>query len=552
MKIFVCIESYLPGTLGGGPVRALINLIDHLHPEHQFFIFTRNHDYLESSAYAELEPNAWHPQARASVYYTDGINLAAQLLDQIQLVQPDWIYLNGALPELTRTYLKLRRKERALQAIPVLLAPHGNLSTAALAYHRVRKQAWLAYAKVRSLYRDVIWHAASERETEQIHAVFGAAAQIREVPMAPRFARSESVPRNGVTTRPGAKRTGTSGVAGKFPIIRKAPPLPVLSKVEGDEEGWAAPRIGVVPDSTNREQPTTNNEQPPTLRPPPSALPPHLNTFSPSHSSKAGSPLKSPPSALSSPSTSLRLVYFGRLSPEKNLPFAFELLKEFAQTHPERLVIYDLIGSGSAAYEAKLHNLSAKLPSTIQVNFIGQLSPEALQARLQPSSLSSQPSSLSSQPSSLSSQVSGLSSQVSSIIPQVSSIIPQVSGLSSQLPPSSSSPPPQVSSLIPQVSGLPYHALLMPSLTENFSYTVLESLQAGIPVLISDQTPWRGLEAQEIGWDFSLSDSGRWLQALEQLSHQALAERLEQSQRALGYAQEWGADYSQKAAMLFH
>ena len=326
MKIFVCIESYLPGTLGGGPVRALINLVDHLHPEHQFFIFTRNHDYLESSAYTELEPNAWHPQAQASVYYTDGKNLAAQLLEQVQLVQPDWIYLNGALPELTRTYLKLRQKERALQAIPVLLAPHGNLSAAALAYHRVRKQAWLTYAKVRSLYRDVIWHAASERESEQIHAVFGAAAQIREVPMAPRAPLasdivSDSVPRNGVTTRPGAKRTGTSGRS---------------ANVE------------------SKGQPTTNNEQPPTLsappsslRPPPSALPSHLNTFPPSHSSKAGS-LKSQVSPLSSPSTSLRLVYFGRLSPEKNLPFAFELLKEFAQAHPDRTVIYDLIGSGSA------------------------------------------------------------------------------------------------------------------------------------------------------------------------------------------------------------
>ena len=499
MKIFVCIESYLPGTLGGGPVRALINLVDHLHPEHQFFIFTRNHDYLESSAYTELEPNAWHPQAQASVYYTDGKNLAAQLLEQVQLVQPDWIYLNGALPELTRTYLKLRQKERALQAIPVLLAPHGNLSAAALAYHRVRKQAWLTYAKVRSLYRDVIWHAASERESEQIHAVFGAAAQIREVPMAPRAPLasdivSDSVPRNGVTTRPGAKRTGTSGRS---------------ANVE------------------SKGQPTTNNEQPPTLsappsslRPPPSALPPHLNTFPPSHSSKAGS-LKSQVSPLSSPSTSLRLVYFGRLSPEKNLPFAFELLKEFAQAHPDQAVVYDLIGSGSAAYEAKLHSLSAKLPSTIQVNFIGQLSPEALQARLQPSGLSSQPSSLSSQ------------------------VLRPTPGLSS-------SPPPQVSSLIPQVSGLSYHALLMPSLTENFSYTVLESLQAGIPVLISDQTPWRDLQSQRVGWDLPLEDLSTWAAALEQLSHQALAERLEQSQRALGYAQEWGANYSQKAAMLFH
>ena len=137
-------------------------------------------------------------------------------------------------------------------------------------------------------------------------------------------------------------------------------------------------------------------------------------------------------------------------------------------------MIYDLIGSGSAAYEAKLHSLSAKLPSTIQVNFIGQLSPEALQARLQPSGLSS-------------------------------SALRKHSASLSHLPPHLS----QVSSLIPQVSGLSYHALLMPSLTENFSYTVLESLQAGIPVLISDQTPWRDLQSQRSRLGFALGRSQR-------------------------------------------
>jgi glycosyltransferase involved in cell wall biosynthesis len=43
-----------------------------------------------------------------------------------------------------------------------------------------------------------------------------------------------------------------------------------------------------------------------------------------------------------------------------------------------------------------------------------------------------------------------------------------------------------------------------PTLGENYGHVILESLAAGCPVLISDQTPWRDLEKQHVGWDFPL------------------------------------------------
>ncbi|MCU4165550.1 glycosyltransferase family 4 protein [Carboxylicivirga caseinilyticus] len=49
-----------------------------------------------------------------------------------------------------------------------------------------------------------------------------------------------------------------------------------------------------------------------------------------------------------------------------------------------------------------------------------------------------------------------------------------------------------------------YHALYLPTRGENFGHVILESFMAGRPVLISDQTPWRGLEKQYCGWDISL------------------------------------------------
>jgi glycosyltransferase involved in cell wall biosynthesis len=49
-----------------------------------------------------------------------------------------------------------------------------------------------------------------------------------------------------------------------------------------------------------------------------------------------------------------------------------------------------------------------------------------------------------------------------------------------------------------------YHALFLPSRGENFCHAIVEALGAGLPVLISDRTPWKDLRGRNVGWTFSL------------------------------------------------
>jgi glycosyltransferase involved in cell wall biosynthesis len=51
-----------------------------------------------------------------------------------------------------------------------------------------------------------------------------------------------------------------------------------------------------------------------------------------------------------------------------------------------------------------------------------------------------------------------------------------------------------------------YDAFLLPTLGENYGHVIREALSAGLPVLISDRTPWRGLEASGAGADLPLDD----------------------------------------------
>ena len=88
-----------------------------------------------------------------------------------------------------------------------------------------------------------------------------------------------------------------------------------------------------------------------------------------------------------------------------------------------------------------------------------------------------------------------------------------------------------------EVSGVMsrYHLFLLPTLGENFGHVILEALVAGCPVLISDQTPWRGLSAGGAGWELPLSDSGAFRSVLQGCIDMSAVNHAELSARAAHY-----------------
>lgn len=67
------------------------------------------------------------------------------------------------------------------------------------------------------------------------------------------------------------------------------------------------------------------------------------------------------------------------------------------------------------------------------------------------------------------------------------------------------------------ISGLESnHVFVLPSKGENFGHAIFEAFSAGRPALISDKTPWRGLQDQQVGWDIPLDVPEAWLAALKE------------------------------------
>lgn len=60
-----------------------------------------------------------------------------------------------------------------------------------------------------------------------------------------------------------------------------------------------------------------------------------------------------------------------------------------------------------------------------------------------------------------------------------------------------------------------HHVFLFPTLGENFGHVISEALIGACPIIISDQTPWRGLENLNVGWDIALNDAERFKAVLQ-------------------------------------
>lgn len=87
-----------------------------------------------------------------------------------------------------------------------------------------------------------------------------------------------------------------------------------------------------------------------------------------------------------------------------------------------------------------------------------------------------------------------------------------------------------------------YDMFIFPTLGENFGHVILEALIAGCPILVSDQTPWRGLSEKEIGFDLPLDRPHDFVEVLEQFAAMDDPEFRVWSSKAREYGVKLSAD----------
>ena len=83
-----------------------------------------------------------------------------------------------------------------------------------------------------------------------------------------------------------------------------------------------------------------------------------------------------------------------------------------------------------------------------------------------------------------------------------------------------------------------YDLFFLPTLGENYGHAIVEALCAGLPVLISDTTPWRKLSEINIGWDIPLESGEEFVRVIEMLAELSANEYLDMRVGVLNWAKE--------------
>lgn len=328
-KVLIFIDWFSPGYKAGGPIRSCLNLISHLSGSIDFFVVTRDTDYMDDKPYKEIKSNEWvrSPKENANVYYISKDNLKIKTIRNIINAGPwDYIYLNHSFSfYFSIIPLFLSKK------IKVIIAPRGAYADGALSVKPLKKNIFIHLANFCRIYKNVIFQATTEVEKVQIQKLV-------------KHHRKVIVAQN----------------------------LP--SKENKNFKSKILKEVG-----------------------------------------------------------ELKLFYLARISPEKNLLFALNVLKNSMYSGEIRYDIYGAINDKK--YWGRCVNVINDLPPNIKVEYKGPVN----------------------------------STETNEVISN-------------------------------------YHFLYLPTLGENFGHSILESLNMNVPVIISDQTPWKELFGKNIGWDLKLNE----------------------------------------------
>ncbi len=86
------------------------------------------------------------------------------------------------------------------------------------------------------------------------------------------------------------------------------------------------------------------------------------------------------------------------------------------------------------------------------------------------------------------------------------------------------------------------HFFVLPTHGENFGHAIFEAFSAGLPVIISDQTPWKELSTQQTGWDLKLSEIETWTTTISKAAQMEGQEYKKWSRSAWAFARDFADD----------
>jgi len=166
-KILIFIDWFLPGYKAGGPIRSVANLTAHLSGNFEFYIITRDTDYLETTPYPTVKSNQWQEIApNINAYYFSAGQLSIKNIKKtIRQIEFDTVYINGIYSfyfSLLPVWLFRKSNKK------VVVASRGMLSKHSFSSKSLKKNIFIGAARLSGFYKNAYFHVTNPNEQNEI------------------------------------------------------------------------------------------------------------------------------------------------------------------------------------------------------------------------------------------------------------------------------------------------------------------------------------------------------------------------------------------------
>ncbi|MGI0153064.1 glycosyltransferase [Pseudidiomarina sp. WS423] len=177
IEILAVVDYFIPGFKAGGPIKTLVNLIEHLESRSfHFKVITRDRDLGDMTPYEEVSKDHWNYFKNYTIYYSSsGAISFLRFISVLFAVNSTIFYLNSFFSfkfSILPLFVGLLRRRS------VIIAPRGEFSLEALKFSRIKKACYLWLFKRLNLSKRVVFQASTPKEEHDIRVQFGERANI--------------------------------------------------------------------------------------------------------------------------------------------------------------------------------------------------------------------------------------------------------------------------------------------------------------------------------------------------------------------------------------
>jgi glycosyltransferase involved in cell wall biosynthesis len=179
-NVLIFTEWFTPGFKAGGPIQSIANMVAQLTDYYNFYIITDAFDLGEEKPYTGVDFNVWNQIENVNVRYVHPKGkYKSEIIEILKERTYSKFYFNSVF-SFRYTLWPLFQIRRLGESRKCVLAPRGMLGAGALSLKPLKKKLFIRAAKITGLFKDIIWHASTQNEANEIKAAFGNHIRVME------------------------------------------------------------------------------------------------------------------------------------------------------------------------------------------------------------------------------------------------------------------------------------------------------------------------------------------------------------------------------------